>query len=209
MTLHRAGVVPVVELGRVEDATPMLNALVAGGLPVAEVTLRTAAGLEAIRILRASSPGALIGAGTVLSVEAAHAAIEAGAQFVASPSVDREVIAVCRAARVPVAAGACTPTEVDSAVRAGADVVKFFPAEPMGGTTFLRALAGPFAGVRFMPTGGINAANLAAYLQIPQVLACGGSWMVAPALLAEGRFDEVETLAREAVAIAAEGRVDG
>ena len=202
----RLGVVPVVELPTVDDALPLLDALVAGGLPVAEVTLRTAVGVEAIRALRRSHPTALIGAGTVLSVADAEAVLEAGAQFVVSPVTEPEIIELCDAAGVPAVPGACTPTEVATAVRAGAGLVKFFPAERMGGAGFVRALAGPFRAVRFMPTGGIGPENLADYLRIPQVLACGGSWMVAPSLIAAGRFDEIEALARQAVGLAQEAR---
>jgi len=200
------GVVPVVELDSIEDAGPLLAALTAGGLPAAEITLRTEAGLEAIVALRRSRPAALIGAGTVRTVEDARRVIAAGAQFVVAPCTNPQVIEVCLAAGVPMLPGACTPTEVDAAVHAGVKLVKFFPAEAMGGIKFLKALAGPFRDVRFVPTGGINAENLADYLRLPQVAACGGSWMVAPPLLREGRFDRVEELAREALEIVAEVR---
>jgi 2-dehydro-3-deoxyphosphogluconate aldolase / (4S)-4-hydroxy-2-oxoglutarate aldolase len=207
-TLERLGVVPVVELKAVEAAAPLLDALSAGGLPVAEVTLRTPAAIDAIRALRRSHPHALIGAGTVLSVVDAETVLEAGAQFVVSPVADPEVIDLCRSAGVLIAAGACTPTEVDAAVRAGAGLVKFFPAEAMGGTACLKALTGPFAGVRFMPSGGIGAANVARYLRLPQVVACGGSWMVAPMLIDERRFDRVELLTRQAMALVRDVRPD-
>ncbi len=207
--LERLGIVPVVELDTAEDAGPLLESLIAGGLPVAEITLRTESGLEAIRALRRSHPAALIGAGTVRSTVDARRAIDAGAQFVVSPSTNPAVIELCRSAGVTILPGACTPTEVDVAVSAGADAVKFFPAEPQGGTAFLNALAGPFRDVRFVPTGGIGPANLRAYLAIPQVLACGGSWMVAPQLIVERRFAEIEQLTREAVAIVAEERPGG
>jgi 2-dehydro-3-deoxyphosphogluconate aldolase/(4S)-4-hydroxy-2-oxoglutarate aldolase len=197
------GVVPVVELRDAGEAAPLLDALTAGGCGVAEITLRSAAGLEAIRALRRSHPDALIGAGTVLTRDAAAEVVEAGARFVVSPATNPEVIAYCRSSGVPVFPGAATPTEVDAAVRAGAEAVKFFPAEAMGGIRVLKALAGPFRDVSFVPTGGIDASNLASYLRLPNVLACGGSWLVAPALLAERRFDRIEALAREAVEIAA------
>jgi 2-dehydro-3-deoxyphosphogluconate aldolase/(4S)-4-hydroxy-2-oxoglutarate aldolase len=200
------GVLPVVEVDTVDDAQPLLAALSAGGLPAAEITLRTPAGLEAMRLLRREHPEALVGAGTVRTLADAERVLEAGAQFVVSPSTYPELIELCVAAGVPMLPGACTPTEVDAAVRAGASLVKFFPAEPMGGTSFLKALAGPFRDVRFVPTGGVNASNLAAYLALPQVAACGGSWMVAPALLRERAFDRIEALTREAVAIVAEAR---
>jgi len=208
--VHRAfaevGVVPVVELQEPDQAAPLLDALTAGGCAIAEITLRTEAGLEAIRTLRRSHPDALIGAGTVLTLDAAAQVVEAGARFVVSPATNPELIAFCRSAGVPVFPGAATPTEVDAAVRAGADAIKFFPAEAMGGIPVLKAFAGPFPEVSFVPTGGINESNLADYLRLPNVLACGGTWLVAPALLAEERFDRIETLTREAVEIAARVR---
>jgi 2-dehydro-3-deoxyphosphogluconate aldolase/(4S)-4-hydroxy-2-oxoglutarate aldolase len=205
-SLAAVGVVPVVELARADAAVPLLEALLAGGCGIAEITLRSEAGLEAIRTLRESFPEALVGAGTVRSLEAAGAVVDAGAQFVVSPSTNPELIGFCRSAGVPVFPGACTPTEVDAAVRAGAEAVKFFPAEAMGGISVLKAFAGPFRDVSFIPTGGINESNLADYLRLPNVVACGGSWMVAPSLLAEQRFDRIEVLTREAVSIAANVR---
>jgi len=201
------GVVPVVELGAVDQAEPLLEALSAGGLPAAEITLRTPAGLEAIGVLRGSRPDALVGAGTVRSPDDARRAIDQGAQFVVSPGTDLEIVEVCRALGVPALPGVCTPTEVQAALRAGLDLLKFFPAEAMGGVDFLKALAGPFREVRYVPTGGINPANLPAYLRLPAVAACGGSWLVAPQLLAERRFDRVRELAREAVDIVAGARL--
>ena len=200
------GLLPVVELGSVGEAGPLLDALVAGGLPAAEITLRTEYGLRAIGALRQSHPNALVGAGTVRSEDDARRVIDEGAQFVVSPGTSPEVMNVCRSLSVPAIPGVCTPTEVENALRAGAEAVKFFPAEAMGGPAFLKALAGPFRGVSFIPTGGIAASSLADYLRLPGVVACGGSWMVAPALLADGRFDRVEELTREAVAIVAEVR---
>jgi 2-dehydro-3-deoxyphosphogluconate aldolase / (4S)-4-hydroxy-2-oxoglutarate aldolase len=207
-TMAEVGVVPVVELGSADEAVPLLEALLAGGCGIAEITLRSDAGLEAIRTLRGAFPEALIGAGTVRSLEAASAVLEAGAQFVVSPVTNPEVIGFCRSADVPVFPGACTPTEVDAAVRAGADAVKFFPAGAIGGIPVLKALAGPFRDVSFVPTGGINESNLADYLRLPNVVACGGSWMVAPPLLAGQRFDRIEDLTREAVSIAADARAE-
>jgi 2-dehydro-3-deoxyphosphogluconate aldolase/(4S)-4-hydroxy-2-oxoglutarate aldolase len=205
-SLAAVGIVPVVELASADEAAPLLEALLGGGCGIAEITLRSEAGLEAIRTLRKSYPEALIGAGTVRSLEAASAVVDAGAQFVVSPSTNPELIGFCRSAGVPVFPGACTPTEVDAAVRAGSDAVKFFPAEAMGGIHVLKALAGPFRDVSFVPTGGINQSNLADYLRLPNVVACGGSWLVAPSLLAEQRFDLIEVLTREAVLIAANVR---
>jgi 2-dehydro-3-deoxyphosphogluconate aldolase/(4S)-4-hydroxy-2-oxoglutarate aldolase len=204
--IGRLGVLPVVELASPDAAAPLAEALLAGGLDAAELTLRTPAGLEAIRTVRARYPEMLIGAGTVRTLDDAKRSVEAGAQFLVSPGTNLEVVAFAREAGVPALPGVCTPTEVDAAVRAGADVVKLFPAEAVGGVPLLKALAGPFAEVAFVPTGGIRAGNLAEYLSLPNVVACGGSWMVASALVEEGRFDRVEALAREAVAIASEAR---
>jgi 2-dehydro-3-deoxyphosphogluconate aldolase/(4S)-4-hydroxy-2-oxoglutarate aldolase len=201
-----SGVVPVVELPAVEDAVPLLEALLAGGISTAEITLRTPAGIDAIALLRDSYPDATIGAGTVRRLEDVSRVVEAGAQFVVSPAVNVDLLRACAAAGIPAVPGACTPTDVDTAVHAGASVVKFFPAESMGGVPFLRALTAPFHDVRFIPTGGITAANLRSYLELPQVVACGGSWMVAPGLVRAGAFDQITALAREAVSIVREAR---
>lgn len=206
--LERLGILPVVELASLSEAEPLLDALSAAGLPVAEITLRTSAGVAALSTLRASHPEALIGAGTVRSLEDAQRVIEAGAQFVVSPATNPDVIEFCLARGVLIVPGACTPTEVDLAQRTGTKVIKFFPAEAIGGAAFLEALAGPFRDVRFLPTGGISPTNLAGYLRLPEVIACGGSWLVRPSLLAEGQFDRVEALAREALQIVAEVRGD-
>ncbi len=203
------GVLPVVELADIKQAGPLLEALCAGGLPAAEITLRTPAGLEAIRCLTEAYPTAFIGAGTVRSTEDAARVIDAGARFVVSPGTDPEVIAFCRQREVLAMPGVCTPTEIQAALRAGATLLKFFPAEPSGGISFLKALSGPFREVRFVPTGGINAANLTSYLKLPQVAACGGSWMVSPALLAEADFARIQTLTAEAVGVVAEVRSGG
>ncbi len=206
--LGAAGVVPVVELASVEQAPPLMEALLRGGLEVIEMTLRSDAGLAALELLREHYPEALVGGGTVRTPEAAERVLESGAQFVVSPSTNVRVIELCRSGGIPVLPGACTPTEIDQAVAAGAALVKFFPAEAMGGIPFLKALAGPFRDVSFVPTGGISATKLAEYLRVPSVCACGGSWMVAPALVHEGRFEEIERLTREAVEIVKEVRAE-
>ena len=162
------GLLPVVELPDVKLAEPLFEALSAGGLPAAEITLRTAAGLEGIRLLVEAYPTGFIGAGTVRTVEDAARVIDAGARFVVCPGTDPEVVAYCCEREVLVMPGVCTPTEVQAALRAGAaPLLKFFPAEASGGVPFLKALAGPFGEVRFVPTGGINAANLETYLRLP------------------------------------------
>jgi 2-dehydro-3-deoxyphosphogluconate aldolase/(4S)-4-hydroxy-2-oxoglutarate aldolase len=204
------GILPVVELADLEQAEPLFEALLAGGLPAAEITLRTAAGLGAIRVLVDAYPTGFIGAGTVRTTEDAARVIDAGARFVVCPGTDPEIVAFCCEREILVMPGVCTPSEIQAALRAGAPpVLKFFPAEASGGVSFLKALAGPFGEVRFVPTGGINAANLGAYLSLPQVAACGGSWMVTKALLAAGDFAKIRDLTAEAVGIVAQARSRG
>ena len=187
-----------------EVAVPLAEALLAGGLDTIEITLRTDFALDGIRAIRAEFPQAYVGAGTVHTTEDAKWAIDAGAQFIVSPGTAVDVMQLCQEEGLPMLPGACTPTEVNTAVQAGAEAVKFFPAEAMGGSDFLQALAGPFRTVSFVPTGGIHAGNLAAYLRLPNVIACGGSWMVAPALVANQDFVRIEQLTREALRTAAE-----
>jgi 2-dehydro-3-deoxyphosphogluconate aldolase/(4S)-4-hydroxy-2-oxoglutarate aldolase len=208
--VRECGILPVVELADLKQAEPLFEALCAGGLPAAEITLRTAAGLDAIRRLVEAYPAGLIGAGTVRTTEDAARVIEAGARFVVCPGTDPEIVAFCTQREVLVMPGVCTPSEIQTALRAGAPpLLKFFPAEASGGTSFLKALAGPFGEVRFVPTGGISAANLGSYLSLPQVAACGGSWMVSKALLAEGDFGRIRDLTAEAVGIVAAARRHG
>jgi 2-dehydro-3-deoxyphosphogluconate aldolase / (4S)-4-hydroxy-2-oxoglutarate aldolase len=193
--------VPVVVMRDARDAPPLAEALKAGGLGCAEITFRSAAAVEAIRAM-AQDPDMVVGAGTVLRPTQLEQALEAGAKFIVTPGFSAEVVKLARAASVPVFPGVATPTEIQMALEEGVEDVKFFPAEAMGGVVTLKALAGPFPTVRFIPTGGINAGRLAQYLELKSVLAVGGSWMVAPDLLADGRFDEVRRLAAEAVAVA-------
>jgi 2-dehydro-3-deoxyphosphogluconate aldolase / (4S)-4-hydroxy-2-oxoglutarate aldolase len=192
--------VPVVVVQDARDAPPLAAALKAGGLGCAEITFRSAAAGEAIRAI-AEDPGMVVGAGTVLRAKQLEEALAAGARFIVTPGFSREVVELAREASVPVFPGVATPTEIQMALDQGVEVVKFFPAEAMGGVATLKALAGPFPMVRFIPTGGITAERLGQYLELGSVLAVGGSWMVAPGLLAERRFDEVRRLAAEAVAV--------
>jgi 2-dehydro-3-deoxyphosphogluconate aldolase/(4S)-4-hydroxy-2-oxoglutarate aldolase len=204
--IGRLGVLPVVEVPTADAAAPLAEALIAGGMPAAEITLRTEAGLEALRTMRRLQPDMLVGAGTVRTVEDAKRVVDAGAQFIVSPGTNPEVNEYACAQGVPVLSGACTPTEVDLALRSGASAVKFFPAEAMGGIPVLKALAGPFRDVSFVPTGGVKPENLADYLSLPNVLGCGGTWITGGSLIADGRFDRIEQFAREAVSIVAEAR---
>lgn len=196
-----ARLLPVVVIDDARTAPPLAAALRRGGLPCAEITLRTAAAEDAIRAL-ADDPGMLVGAGTVLNAAQAARAIDAGARFVVTPGMSRDVVRHCQARSVPVFPGVATATEVMAALDAGIETVKFFPAEQLGGVATLKALAAPFRSVRFIPTGGITAANLTGYLRLPAVLAAGGSWMVAAGLISAGNFGEITRLTAEAVAIA-------
>jgi 2-dehydro-3-deoxyphosphogluconate aldolase/(4S)-4-hydroxy-2-oxoglutarate aldolase len=199
------GVVPVVVLERASDAPLLAAALIAGGLPVAEVTFRTAAAGDALRAL-AEDPALLVGAGTVVRPEQVDEAVAAGARFVVSPGLSQRVVERCREHGVPVVPGVATASEVIAALDLDLDLLKLFPAEACGGVATLKALAAPFPGVRFVPTGGISATNAASYLALPCVAAVGGSWMVAPRLVESGDFDAVTRLAAEAVALVAGAR---
>lgn len=191
-------VVPVVVIERVADAEPLARALVAGGLPCAEVTFRTAAAQEAIAAM-AAVDGMLVGAGTVTRPEQVAPAVEAGARFIVSPGFSARVVTASRDAGVPGITGAATATEIQMALDEGLDTVKLFPAEAVGGLATLRALSAPFPGVRFVPTGGITQDSAADYLANPAVVAVGGSWMVTPQLIASGDFAEVTRRAAAAV----------
>jgi 2-dehydro-3-deoxyphosphogluconate aldolase/(4S)-4-hydroxy-2-oxoglutarate aldolase len=193
-------VIPVVVVRDVAVAHPLGEALAAGGLPVAEVTFRTAAAEAAIRVL--AETDLLVGAGTVLHPELVDRAVEAGARFVVTPGFSDAVVSRCAELGVPVIPGVATASEVMAALAHGLDVLKLFPAGVAGGPALLRALAGPFPDVRFVPTGGVSAASMADYLRLSCVAAVGGSWMVAPSLLEAGDFAEVTRLTTEAVALA-------
>ncbi|MEU4380773.1 bifunctional 4-hydroxy-2-oxoglutarate aldolase/2-dehydro-3-deoxy-phosphogluconate aldolase [Micromonospora echinofusca] len=195
-----ARILPVVVLDAARDAAPLADALVRGGLRSAEVTFRTDAAAEAIRVM-SERPDLLVGAGTVLTPDQVDRAVEAGARFVVTPGFSPQVVARCQERGVPVFPGVATGTEIQMALDAGLDTVKFFPAEQLGGVGMIKALAAPFRSVRFIPTGGVNTGNLADYLALPAVLAVGGTWMVAPDLIAAGRWDEVA--ARTAAAVEA------
>ena len=200
------GVVPVVVLEDAKAAKPLAEALVEGGLPVAEVTFRTAAAEESIRIMAEAYPDMLVGAGTVLSVEQAQRAVNAGAKFIVSPGFDEEVVDWCLANNVPVYPGIITPSEATKAVKRGLKIVKFFPAEQFGGVATIKALAAPFTTLKFMPTGGINAKNIRDYLANNKIIACGGSWMVKGDLVKAGDFAKIKELVKEAVELVKEIR---
>lgn len=194
-------IVPVIVLEDAANAEPLAEALVAGDLPVAEITLRTAAAAESIRLMAARGD-ILVGAGTVVRPDQVDAAADAGARFVVSPGLSAPVVARARERNIPILPGAVTPTEVMAALALGLDTLKFFPAAQYGGAGTLKALASPFGGVRFVPTGGVSEGNLADYLALPNVPAVGGSWMVSPTLLAARDFDTINKLTAQAVAAA-------
>ena len=202
-TIQKMGVVPVVVLNDAKDATPLAKALCEGGLPCAEVTFRTDAAEESIRIMTTEFPEMFVGAGTVLTVEQVDRAVAAGAKFIVSPGFDPEIVDYCLSKEIPVFPGCITPSEVSQAVKRGLKVVKFFPAEQFGGVATIKALAAPFTGVKFMPTGGVNAKNLESYLSCDKIVACGGSWMVKGDLVKAGKFDEIKALVEEAVQLVA------
>jgi len=193
------GVVPVVVLNDAKDAEPLADALCRGGLPVAEVTFRTDAAEESIKIMAQKYPDMLVGAGTVLTKDQVDRAMAAGGKFIVSPGFDPEIVDYCLEKGYPVFPGIITPSELAQAVKRGLKVVKFFPAEQFGGVSTIKALAAPYTQVKFMPTGGVNAKNLPDYLGFDKIIACGGSWMVKGDLVKAGKFDEIEAMTREAV----------
>lgn len=197
--LQKIGIVPVVALEDAKDAAPLAKALCKGGLPCAEVTYRTAAAEESIRIIAEGFPKMLVGAGTVLTPEQVDSAAGAGAKFIVSPGLNPRVVRHCMEKGIPVIPGTSNPSDVERAIELGLDAVKFFPAEAAGGLNMIKSMAAPYADVKFMPTGGISAKNLNEYLACPQVLACGGSWMVKGDLVKAGEFDRITKLSKEAV----------
>lgn len=195
---YEVGVVPVVVLDDSKDALALAEALVEGGLPCAEVTFRTAAAAESIRLMTEKYPDMLVGAGTVLSKKQVDTAVESGAKFIVSPGFDPEVVDYCLEKNIPVFPGCVSPSEVAQAAKRGLKVVKFFPAEPAGGLPMIKAMAAPYSELKFMPTGGINAKNLNDYLNCDKIICCGGSWMVKGDLVKAGDFDKIKALTKEA-----------
>ena len=204
--IQKIGIVPVVVLDNEKDAKPLAKALCEGGLPCAEVTFRTKAAQESIRIMAKEYPQMLVGAGTVLTTEQVDRAVEAGAKFIVSPGLNPKVVSYCIEKGIPVTPGCQTPSDIEKALELGLDVVKFFPAEPAGGLPMIKALAAPYTDVMFMPTGGINPKNVVDYLKFDRILACGGSWMVKGDLIKKGKFDEITALVKEAAKIVNENR---
>lgn len=196
--IEQLKVVPVVAIENVDDAGRLADALVEGGIPCAEITLRTDAGIKVIESLSNRSDF-LVGAGTVHNADQAAAVVDAGGKFIVAPGFNPKTVSWCIDNQIPVFPGTSNPTDLEMALEFGLDIVKFFPAEAMGGVKTLKAFHGPYRSIRFMPTGGVSMANLPDYLSLPYVIACGGSWLVKSNLIAEGRFDEITRLAAETV----------
>lgn len=204
--MHEIGIIPVVVLNDAKDAEPLGRALLEGGLPCAEVTFRTDAAEESIRIMSEKFPELLVGAGTVLTTEQVDRAVRAGAKFIVSPGLNPKVVQYCIDKNIPVTPGVVTPGEIEKAVELGLSVVKFFPAEPSGGLAMINAVGAAYTAMKFMPTGGINEKNVVDYLKSDKIHACGGSWMVKGNLISSGQFERIKELCQEASAIVKEVR---
>ena len=200
--LANAGVVPVVVIDNAADAVPTANAMVAGGIDVMEITFRTTAAPEAIKAVAENCPDMLVGAGTILNLEQCKQAVAMGAKFIVSPGFDAQVVGYCIENGIAVTPGCVTPTEITAAVNMGLKVVKFFPANVYGGLNAMKNLSAPFVGVKFMPTGGVNAANLREYIDAPFIHAVGGSWVCPKADIAAGNWEKITQLCKEARAAA-------
>ena len=199
--ISEIGIIPVIKIKDAAGAVPLAPALARGGLPAAEITFRTACAAEAIQRITSELPDMLVGAGTVLTVEQAKRAKEAGASFIVSPGLNPEVVSWCIEAGVPVIPGVCTPSDIEKALSLGLYTVKFFPAEASGGVAMLKAMSAPYGDVRFMPTGGVNEKNLLEYLSFPKVVACGGSFMVNEKLIDSGDYAAITALTEKAVSL--------
>lgn len=197
--IQKMGIVPVIKLDDAKDAVPLAKALCEGGLPCAEITFRTAAAEESIRLMKEAYPDMLIGAGTVLTTEQVDLAVKAGATFIVSPGLNPKVVRYCVDKNIPITPGCANPSDIEAAIELGLEVVKFFPAEAAGGLAMIKAMSAPYVNMKFMPTGGINAKNLTSYLDFSKIIACGGSWMVNDDFIKAGEFDKITVLTREAV----------
>ena len=197
--MGKYGIIPVVKIDNYEDAQPLARALIAGGLPVAEITFRTGAAAQSIRMIHEAFPEMLLGAGTVLSPDQAEAAVKAGALFIVSPGYNQEVVSYCLDNGVPVVPGINNPTQLEQAIRSGLDVVKFFPAEASGGLSMIKSIAPVYPQISFMPTGGINIDNIGDYLAYDRILGCGGTWMVKPDWINLKKFGQIEAEVKKAV----------
>lgn len=204
--IQEIGIVPVVVLEDAKDAEPLAQALCDGGLPCAEVTFRTAAAEESIKIMSEKFPDMLVGAGTVITTEQVDRATAAGAKFIVSPGLNPSIVKYCADNGILITPGCANPSDIEQAIAYGLEVVKFFPAEQAGGLPYIKAISAPYTGIKFMPTGGINPENVRDYLSYNRILACGGSWMVKGDLVKAGNFDKIRELVKEAVGIVKESR---
>ncbi len=198
--LERLRVIPVVTIDDAKDAVPLGNALMHGGLPIIEVTFRTAAAAEALAMISYELPDLWVGAGTVLTIDQVNQAIDAGAGFIVAPGFNPRIVDYCIDRNIPVFPGVNSPSQVEMGLERGLEVLKFFPAEASGGLNMLKAMSAPYGGVRFMPTGGINMGNLTDYLSFERIIACGGTWIATAELINEARFEEITGRAQEAAA---------
>ncbi len=196
--LHGCGVVPVVVLDDVKDAVATAKALLAGGVDVMEITFRTAAAADSIKAVAENCPDMLVGAGTVITLEQCKQAVECGAKFIVSPGFDEEVVRWCVERSVPITPGCVTPSEIMAAMKLGLTVVKFFPAGVYGGLSAMKALSGPFGGIKFIPTGGVNSHNIGEFIAAPFIHAVGGSWVCPKADIAAGNFERITELCKQA-----------
>ena len=204
--IQKTGIIPVVVLDDAKDAEPLAKALCEGGLPCAEVTFRTDAAEECIRIMSEKFPEMLVGAGTVLTTEQVDRAVAAGAKFIVSPGLNPRIVKYCVEKGIVITPGCANASDMEQALENGLEVVKFFPAEPAGGLNMIKALAAPYVGLKFMPTGGISPKNVRDYLAYNRIIACGGSWMVKNELVKAGDFAAITELAKECVQIVKESR---
>jgi 2-dehydro-3-deoxyphosphogluconate aldolase / (4S)-4-hydroxy-2-oxoglutarate aldolase len=204
--IGRCGVVPVIVIEDVENAVPLAQALVDGGLPVAEVTFRTKSAKESIEKIAKAFPDMYLGAGTVLTVDQVKSAVDVGAKYIVSPGINPKVVEYCIKNDIPITPGIATPTEIEMALEFNLEVVKYFPAEPLGGVNYLKAISAPYGNLKFIPTGGVDEKNIIDYLQFSKVLACGGSWMVKSDLITNKKFDTIKTLTIEALKVVQSAR---
>lgn len=197
--IGKIGLVPVVKIDDAKDAVPLGKALVEGGLPIAEITFRTAAAAESIKKIKAELPEMLVGAGTVLTIDQVKASVDSGAEFIVSPGFNPRIVDYCVKNNIPITPGCSRPTDIEAALEFGLDVVKFFPAEASGGLAALKAISAPYGMVKFMPTGGIDPNNVGSYLGFNKILACGGSWMVKDEWIKSGNFEQIKKVTSDAV----------
>ena len=204
--IQKTGIIPVVVLDDAKDAEPLAKALCEGGLPCAEVTFRTEAAEECIRIMSEKFPEMFVGAGTILTTEQVDRAVAAGAKFIVSPGLNPRIVKYCVEKGIVITPGCANASDMEQALENGLEVVKFFPAEPAGGLNMIKALAAPYVGLKFMPTGGISPKNVRDYLAYNRIIACGGSWMVKNELVKAGDFAAITEMAKECVQIVKESR---